>query len=155
MPGSTARTHEAERTRAPVSTTHRRQTPTGVWFCRWHRVGMLIPFMRAASKTVVPFGTRTGFPSMPISIIPGGVTEVVMLGANSHALHFSGARCRSETNPAGTLPLQNVRINLGAKMLQHGLNRRGSDLAEAADRDRKTSCRERVYITPCAAKVKK
>lgn len=36
-----------------------------------------MPFMRAASKTVVPLGTRMLLPSMLISIIPGGVVEVV------------------------------------------------------------------------------
>src|SRR5256886_1900388 len=51
MAGSTGRTHDAESTRAPVSTTHKRQTPTGVWFCRWHSVGMLMPFMRSEEHT--------------------------------------------------------------------------------------------------------
>ena len=49
MPGSTGRTHAAESTRAPVSTTHNRHTPTGVWFCKWHSVGMAMPWTRAAS----------------------------------------------------------------------------------------------------------
>src|SRR5689334_12733341 len=133
MPGSTGRTHEAESTRAPVSTTQRRQTPTGVWLCKWHNVGMLMPFMRAASKTVVPLGTRTDFPSMLMSSIPGGVAEVVMSRPNADALSFSRARRGGETNSAGALPFQDVRIDFRAKMLQHGLNRRRSDLAKAAD----------------------
>src|SRR5690242_11575822 len=105
MPGSTGRTQDAESTRAPVSTTHKRHTPTGVWFCRWHNVGIATPFMRAASNTVVPAGTRTDSPSMVISIIPGGVAVVAMLRTDSHALHFPGARRGAETNPAGTLAL--------------------------------------------------
>src|SRR6267378_915477 len=98
MPGSTGRTHEAARTRAPVSTTQRRQTPTGVWFCRWQSVGMLMPFMRAASKTLVPTGTRTGWPSRVMSTKPGGVVAVVILGTNSYALGFARTRCGGETH---------------------------------------------------------
>src|SRR6266849_11165591 len=133
MPGSTARTQEAARTRAPVSTTQRRQTPTGVWFCKWQSVGMLMPFMRAASKTLVPAGTRTDWPSIVMSTRPGGVVAVVISGANSDALCFTGAGGWSETNTAGALAFQNVCVNLGAKMFQHRLNRRGRDLAESTD----------------------
>src|SRR6266850_2862791 len=144
MPGSTGRTHEAARTRAPVSTTQRRQTPTGVWFCKWQSVGMLMPFMRAASKTLVPAGTRTDWPSIVISTRPGGVVAVVISGANPSALDFASTGSRSETDPAGALAFQNVCVNFGAKMFQHRLNRRGRDLAEAADRSKAHGLRELV-----------
>src|SRR6266850_941408 len=144
MPGSTGRTHEAARTRAPVSTTQRRQTPTGVWFCKWQSVGMLMPFMRAASKTLVPAGTRTDWPSIVMSTRPRGVVAVVISGANSNALGFAGAGGGSETDPAGALAFQNVRVNLGAKMFQDRLNRCGRDLTEAADRSKAHGLREFV-----------
>src|SRR5215472_14994911 len=114
MPGSTGRTQDAESTRAPVSTTHRRQTPTGVWFCKWHNVGMLMPFIRAASKTVVPLGTRTDFPSIEMSIIPRGVAEAVILWSYSHALCFSRARRGGKADSARALPLQYVSIDFRA-----------------------------------------
>src|SRR5712692_9494701 len=144
MPGSTGRTQEAARTRAPVSTTQRRQTPTGVWFCRWQSVGMLMPFMRAASKTVVPAGTRTGWPSRVMSTRPGGVVAVLILWADPYALGFTGACRRCETNTAGAIAVQNVSVNFGAKMFQHGLNRRGHDLAETADGGKAHGLREFV-----------
>src|SRR5712664_3476598 len=144
MPGSTGRTQAAERTRAPVSTTHRRHTPTGVWLCKWQSVGMLMPFIRAASKTLVPAGTRTDWPSMVISIRPGGVVAVVISGANSNALGFAGAGGGSEADSACALAFQNVRVNLGAKMFQDRLNRRGRDLTEAADRSKAHGLRELV-----------
>src|SRR6266478_1464869 len=134
MPGSTGRTQEAARTRAPVSTTQRRQTPTGVWFCKWQSVGIEMPFMRAASKTLVPAGTRTEWPSSVISTRPGGVVAVVMLGANTNALSFARARSGREADPAGTLAFQDMGIHFGAKMFQHRLNRRRHNLAETADR---------------------
>src|SRR6266481_7853907 len=105
MPGSTRRTQEAARTRAPVSTTQSRQTPTGVWFCRWQSVGMLMPFMRAASKTLVPADTRTGWPSRMMSTKPGGVVTVVILGANANALRLASARSGGEADSARALTL--------------------------------------------------
>src|SRR5437899_678015 len=95
---------------------------------------MAMPFMRAASKTLVPAGTRKARPSIVTSIIPGGVVAVVILRADSYALGFTGARSGGKANPAGTLAPQNVRINFSAEMLQHGLNGGRRDLAEAADR---------------------
>src|SRR5882762_8936071 len=142
MPGSTGRTQEAARTRAPVSTTQRRQTPTGVWFCRWQSVGIVMPFMRAASKTLVPAGTRTDWPSIVISTRPGGVVAVVISRADSNALRFAGAGGGSEADPAGALAFQHVRVNLGAKMFQNRLNRCGRDLAEATDRSEAHGLRE-------------
>src|SRR5467141_692339 len=144
MPGSTGRTQEAASTRAPVSTTQSRQTPTGVWFCRWQSVGMLTPFIRAASKTLVPAGTRTDWPSIVISTTPGGVAVVVILGADSDALGFSCARSRCEADPAGAFAFQNVRVDFGAKMFQDGLNRRGYDLTEPANRSEAHGLRELV-----------
>src|SRR6267143_2218183 len=143
-PGSTGRTQAAVSTRAPVSTTQSRQTPTGVWFCRWQSVGMLTPFIRAASKTLVPAGTRTDWPSIVISTTPGGVAVVVILGADSDALGFSCARSRSEADPAGAFAFQNVRVDFGAKMFQDGLNRRGYDLTEPANRSEAHGLRELV-----------
>src|SRR5215470_15536683 len=78
IPGSTGRTQAAESTLAPVSTRHNRQTPTGVSFCKWQSVGIETPFIRAASKTVVPAGTRAAAPSIVMSTIPVGVLEVVI-----------------------------------------------------------------------------
>jgi hypothetical protein len=69
-----------------------------------------------------------------MSIIPGGVVAVVILRANAYALRFARAGSRREANSAGALALQNVLVNFGAKVFQNGLNRRGHDLAEAADR---------------------
>jgi hypothetical protein len=40
---------------------------------------MGVPFMRAASKTLVPAGTWTGRPSMVISINPDGVVVVLTI----------------------------------------------------------------------------
>ncbi len=79
-------------------------------------VGMLMPFIRAASNMLVPAGTRIGCPSSVMSIIPGGVAAVVMLRANPNALRFASSRCGCETDAAGTLALQNVRVDFSAKM---------------------------------------
>src|SRR5216683_2644306 len=95
---------------------------------------MAMPFMRAASKTLVPAGTRTDWPSRLMPTKPGGVVAVVILGANADALGFAGARGGGEADAAGTLALQHVGVDFGAKMFDHGLNRRRVDLAEAADR---------------------
>src|SRR5439155_13903364 len=105
---------------------------------------MLMPFMRAASKTVVPAGTRTGWPSRVKSTRPAGVLAVVILRANSHALGFAGARSGCKTNAARALAVQNVGVNIGAKVFQNGLNRRRRDLAEAADRSETHGLREFV-----------
>src|SRR6266404_6172223 len=105
---------------------------------------MLMPFMRAASKTRVPTGTRTDWPSIVRSTRPAGVVAVVISGANSNALCFTGAGGRSETDAAGALAFQNVRVNFGAKMFQDRLNRRGRDLTEAADRSKAHGLRELV-----------
>src|SRR5277367_6781908 len=83
MPGSTGRTHEAVSTRAPVSTTQSRQTPTGVSFCKWQSVGIGVPFIRAASNTLVPEATCTGRPSIVISTNPAGVVAVLTILALS------------------------------------------------------------------------
>src|SRR5215472_8106188 len=94
---------------------------------------MLIPFMRAASKTEVPLGTRADLPSMLMSIIPGGAATLDISGTNSYALKFSRARRGGKADSARALPLQHVSIDFRAKMLQHGLNRRGSNLAKTAN----------------------
>src|SRR5262249_7984431 len=60
IPSSHGRTHDAARTRPPVSTIHMRQTPTGRIFAWWHRTGMSMPRDLAASHTLVPGGTVTG-----------------------------------------------------------------------------------------------
>src|SRR5258708_14013268 len=72
----------------------------------------------------------------------GGVVEVVILRANANALSFTGARGGGETDAAWTLALQNVSINFHTKMFQHGLNRRGHDLTQTADRTEAHSLRE-------------
>src|SRR5882757_2048379 len=103
---------------------------------------MLMPFMRAASKTLVPADTRTGWPSRMMSTKPGGVVTLVILGANTNALRFASPRGGGEADAAGAFALQNVRIDFGAKVFQHGLNRRRHDLAETADRCKAHSLRE-------------
>src|SRR5260370_10697959 len=133
MPGSTGRTQEAARTRAQVSRTQRRETPTGVWFCRWQSVGMWTPFMRAASKTLVPADTRTGCPSSVMSTRPIGVVTVVILRANPDALDFPGTRGGSEADSTGTLALQYVLIHFRTKVFQHRLNQCRNGLSNAAN----------------------
>ena len=93
-----------------------------------------MPFIRAASKTLVPAGTRTDFPSMVMSTIPAGVEAVVMLGPDSNALCFTTSRCGREANPARALAFQNVCIDFPAKMFQHGLNWSRRNLAKATNR---------------------
>src|SRR5690349_4243185 len=96
MPGSTGRTHDAEGTRAPVSTTPSRQTPTGVSFCKWQRVGIGIPFSRAASNTLVPAGTCTVRPSMVISTVVD-VFVVLTIPVSLVSAHYSRDRCQFPT----------------------------------------------------------
>src|SRR5580692_8091851 len=157
IPGSTGRTHEAVSTRAPVSTTQSRQTPTGVSFCKWQSVGIGVPFILAASKTLVPAGTRTGRPSNVISTDSGN--RIIVLNVsflrplcslrslckcflllqfesrpNPDSRSLPRARRRRKTDPAGTLPLQNVRLHLFSKIFQHRLHRRRHDLPQPANR---------------------
>src|SRR5580704_3626041 len=161
MPGSTGRTHEAESTRAPVSTTQSRQTPIGVSFCKWQSVGIGVPLIRAASNTLVSAATCTGRPSIVISTGSGNLLIVLTIlvsrvsspcplrslcksfsssffsltsWTNPHALCLARPCRRRKTNPARTLPLQNVRIHFLAKMFQHGLHRRRNNLPQPADR---------------------
>src|SRR6266481_3615771 len=108
---------------------------------------MLMPFIRAASNMLVPAGTRIGCPSSVMSSIPGGGAAVVMLRANPNALRFASSRCGCETDAAGTLALQNVRVDFSAKMFYHRLNRRGHDLAKAADRSKAHGLRE--FVEQC------
>src|SRR5258708_26715975 len=93
---------------------------------------MLMPFIRAASNMLVPAGTRIGCPSSVMSSIPGGGAAVVMLRPNPNALRFASSRCGGETHSAGTLALQNVRVDFCAEMFYHLLSRRGHHLAKAA-----------------------
>src|SRR5215471_16663898 len=70
IPGSTLREHAGTSMRDPSSsTTHTRQTFTGVRLSRKHKVGVSMPSLRAASRMVAPSGTETGWPSILISII--------------------------------------------------------------------------------------
>src|SRR5258707_12080811 len=108
---------------------------------------MAMPFMRAASNTEVPAGTRTDWPSIVRSSKPGGVGVGVIAReswANADALGFASASCGGEANSAGALAVKNVRIDFGAKVFEHGLNGRGHDLAEAADRSEAHGLREVV-----------
>src|SRR5260370_7403523 len=113
---------------------------------------MAMPFMRAASKTLVPAGTRTGWPSRVMPTKPGGVVAVVILGANADALGFAGARGGGEADAAWTLALQHVGVDFGGKMFKHGLNRRRDDLAEAADRGETHGLRDFAYEAATVAK---
>src|ERR1700693_2593476 len=143
IPGSTGRTQEALSTRAPVSTTQSRHTPTGVSFCRWHSVGIAIPFIRAASKTLVPGGTDTARPSIVMLTSPGGEDTVAIIYSarrcrpyswpNTYTLSFDVARCISETYSTGALPFQNMSVDFGAKMFQHRLDGRRNNLTKTAD----------------------
>jgi hypothetical protein len=54
-----------------VSTTHIRQTPSGVRVAPKHSVGMSMPCARQASRIVESRGTLTGRPSMVSSTRPG------------------------------------------------------------------------------------
>src|SRR5260370_5482449 len=103
---------------------------------------MLMPFMRAASKTLVPSDTRTGWPSRMMSTKPGGVVTLVILGANTNALGFASAGRGGETDSARALTLQHVRIHFGAKMFQNRLNGARRDMAETADGGEASSLRE-------------
>src|SRR6266850_2293640 len=103
-----------------------------------------MPFMRAASKMLVPAGTRIDWPSIVTSTRPGGVEAVVISGANPNALGFAGAGSGSETDPAGALAFQHVCVNFGAKMFEDRLNRRRRDLTEATDRSKAHGLRELV-----------
>src|SRR5260370_41147779 len=103
---------------------------------------MSMPFKRAASTTLVAAGTRTGWPSRMMATKPGGVVTLVILGANTNALRFAGARSGGEADAARALTLQHVRIHFSAKMSQNGLNRRRHELAETADGSEAHSLRE-------------
>lgn len=65
MPSAASVTHKAGRLRVPgISTTQMRQAPGLLSSGSWQKVGMKIPACSAASKTVEPLGTVTGFPSI-------------------------------------------------------------------------------------------
>src|SRR5215831_18169471 len=71
MFGSTLREHAGTRVRDPSnSTTHTRQTFTGVRVSRKQSVGVSMLRRRAASRIVEPSGTETLCPSIWISISP-------------------------------------------------------------------------------------
>ena len=161
IPGSTGRTHAADKTRAPVSTRHNLQTPTGVSFCKWQSVGIETPFIRAASKTVVPAGTRIAVPSIVMSTSPVGVAFVAILSSlypqcsllsvpsglvflfsrpDPHSIRFTRSCRGAPANSARTLSAQDVRVHLRSKMFQHRLNRRRHNLPKPANR----SLRHRV-----------
>jgi len=87
MPGSTGRTQEAASTRAPVSTTQSRQTPTGVWLCRWQSVGMLKAVHARGIENTRACGHADGL-AVEDDVNEArrcGVT-VVMLGANANVV---------------------------------------------------------------------
>jgi hypothetical protein len=50
-------------------------------------------------------GTRMDLPSIVMSIIPGGVVAVVILGADANALSLAGARRGVEADAAGALAM--------------------------------------------------
>src|SRR5580658_5181197 len=112
---SAGRMQAAVRTRPPASTTQTRQTPTGVSFCWWHKVGIKTPFKRAASKTVVPAGTVTAFPS--IVRLTSGIF-----------LYFP-----HRANAVGATMVPNVNFQLFIEMLDHRRNRRVGKLPQTAD----------------------
>ena len=127
MPGSTGRTHDAVSTRAPVSTTQSRHTPTGVSFCKWQSVGIGVPFIRAASNTLVPAATarspvnrdlhksrrcrRRSHNLVSLPCLLCALCELCVKSlpldsrSNPHALRFSRPRRSRKTNPARALVL--------------------------------------------------
>src|SRR5450432_1566475 len=114
MLGSQGRMQEAAYTLCPTSTTQTRHTPTGLSFCWWHNVGIGIPFMRAASNTVVPAGTLTARPSMVNEISPARIS----------------AKAHSSRAPS----LLHVLFHHIRKMLHHGNNRHRHNLPQTAYR---------------------
>ena len=52
MPCDTFAEHDGVSDRPSVSTTHSRQTPSGVRVAPWHSVGMSMPWARHASRIV-------------------------------------------------------------------------------------------------------
>src|SRR5215471_11882861 len=123
MFGSTLREHAGTRVRDPSnSTTHTRQTFTGVRVSRKHKVGVSMPNLCAASRMVEPSGTETVWPSILISIIrdsasgrfgigPRG-TGISGKGAAASSAPFSivvaGSECfmRTDSSAAGRIRLQ-------------------------------------------------
>src|ERR1700691_4858115 len=70
MSGSTWREQAGTSAREPSSsTTHTRQTLTGVRLSRKQSVGVSIPSFLAASRMVEPSATETGFPSILTSMV--------------------------------------------------------------------------------------
>src|ERR1700723_2658937 len=102
MFGSTLREQAGTSVREPSSsTTHTRQTLTGVRLSRKQIVGVSIPSFFAASRIVEPSGTETGWPSILISMErrsgAGGATGIgprgrgiVALGASSGGFSVNG-----------------------------------------------------------------
>src|SRR5579871_443524 len=69
MPSSTLREQAGTNVREPSnSTTHTRQTFTGVRLSRKQSVGVSMPALRAASRMVEPSGTETAPPSILIAM---------------------------------------------------------------------------------------
>ena len=79
------------------------------------------------------------WPSIVMLISAGGEGAVAIIyvragsGPDSYTLRFGVPRGMGETDTAGTLPFQNVRVDFGPKMFQYRLNGRGNDLAQAAN----------------------
>src|SRR5215831_12757363 len=96
MFGSTLREHAGTRVRDPSnSTTHTRQTFTGVRVSRKHRVGVSIPDLRAASRMVEPSATETVWPSILISIIRDSVSGCFGIGPRGTGISGKGAAASS------------------------------------------------------------
>ena len=74
-------TQEAANTRPPVSTTHSRQTPTGVSFCWWQRVGIAMPFILAlAGGTLIYITSNEIIPESHSHGHEGTASSGVVLG---------------------------------------------------------------------------
>src|SRR5580692_4068113 len=97
--------HEAAYTRWPISTTHTRHTPTGFSFCWWLSVGMGMPWVRAASKIVVPCATDTGVPSM--------------INSTSFAAGLMIFSALTEANPSRTVAANNMVFHHTREMFHH------------------------------------
>src|SRR3954464_9712015 len=103
MPSSHGRTHAAAYTRAPTSTTHMRQTPTGSYRSSWQRTGISMPMSFAACQIVVPSGTVTSRPSivrLTVRISVGAGVEIATVASCSPRL--DRLRLGRGTHPMGS-----------------------------------------------------
>src|SRR5918999_1977846 len=86
MPSSHGRTQAGASTRAPMSTTQTRHTPTGSYRSSWHRTGISMPMPFAASQIVVPSATVTSRPSIVRVTVRGSADAGLVIATIGHIL---------------------------------------------------------------------